>query len=104
MVGEDRVLGLGRRWRAGSIYDRMLVKGWAQESPTLRRFEIKTRQAGVRAVILYGDGFRASQDRGPGFRLTDRELGVVNPWWKRLGVVYRHEGWTGYAPARGRNR
>jgi hypothetical protein len=33
--------------------------------------------ADVRAVILYGDGFRASQDRGPGFRLDDRELAVV---------------------------
>jgi hypothetical protein len=104
LVGEDRVLGLGRRWRAGSIYDRMLVKGWAEASPTLRRFEIKTRQAGIRAVILYGDGFRASQDRAPGFRLTDRELAVVNPWWKRLGVVYRHAGWTGYAITGGRNR
>ncbi|MEK7475939.1 MAG: hypothetical protein AAB152_09960 [Candidatus Coatesbacteria bacterium] len=104
LVGEDRVLGLGRRWRAGSIYDRMLVKEWAEDSGSLRRFEVKTRQAGVRAVILYGDGFRASQDRGPGFRLTDRELGVVNPWWKRLGVVYRHQGWTGYAITGVRNR
>jgi hypothetical protein len=97
MVGEDRVLGLHRRWRAGSIYDRMLVKEWAAASAGPRRFEIKARQAGVRAVILYGDGFKASQDRGPGFRLTGRELGVVNPWWKRLGVVYRHAGWTGHA-------
>jgi hypothetical protein len=96
MVGEDRVLGIGRRWRAGSIYDRMLVKEWAEASVNARRFEVKIRQAGVRAVILYGDGFLASQDRGPGFRLTDRDLKVLNPWWKRLGTVYRHKGWTGH--------
>ncbi len=97
-VGEDRPLGARRRWRAASVYNRSLLKTWAAESADARRFLLKVRQGGrFTAVILNGGMFEASQARGPGFRLTPRELAVVNPWWKRLAVAWRLPPWTGYA-------
>lgn len=99
LVGEDRVLGLGRRWVAASRYDLQPVKRWAAESADARRFALKARQADVGAVILHGGQFRAWLGRGSAFDLTDRELGVINPWWKRLRVIWRRPPWEGSIPA-----
>ncbi len=98
LVGEDRVLGLGRRWIAASRYDLSLIKRWAAESRDTRRFALKVRQAGVGAVILHGDQFRAWQGRGPAFELTPAELARVNPWWRGLRVVWRRPPWEGSVP------
>ncbi len=97
LVGEERVLGIGRRWRGTRKYNIPLVKEWARDASDSRRFAIRAKQAGVKAVLLYVPGFNNVQDRGPAFKLTERELDVLNSWWKRLGVVYRSQSWIGYA-------
>ena len=97
LVGEDRVLGIGRRWRGTCEYNIPLVKEWARDAVDSRRFALRTRQAGIRAVLLYSQGFHAVERRGPAFKLTDRELDIINPWWKSLRRVYEGQYWTGYA-------
>lgn len=97
LVGEDRVLGIGRRWAGGSLYNVPLLKAWAEESDSSGRLGIKARQAGVRAVLVNVRGYREVEGRGEAFRLTGREWEVVNPWWKRLRVAYRSGEWVGYA-------
>jgi len=97
LVGEDRNLGMDRPWSGGSEYNVQLVKTWAKESPDSRRFAIRTRQAGIGAVVFNVPRFNDSLGRAPAFALTARELAIVNPWWKRLREVYKTPPRIGYA-------
>ncbi len=100
LVGEDRVLGIGRRWKATSIFNEPLVRVWARECPSAGRVAVKARQAGVRVALVNGDGLNALRDRGF-MAMSAREWGVLNGWWKSLGVAYRAPPWTAYVvPAR----
>jgi 4-amino-4-deoxy-L-arabinose transferase-like glycosyltransferase len=100
LVGEDRVLGMGRLWTGGSEYNIQAVKAWARESPDSRRFAIKARQAGIGAVVLNVPRFKDSLARGPAFDLSPRELAIVNPWWKGLREAYKNPPRIGYAVTR----
>lgn len=84
LVGEVEPLGIGRRWVGCTVYNRMPVHRWAEESMDARRFTVKVRQSGVASVILNVAGFRDWSGRGNVFTIAPRELGILNPWWKSL--------------------
>lgn len=99
LVGEECVLGLGRPWKGGSIYDVPPLEEWARASADERRFSVKIRQSGIESVLLNGDSLTLRMDRGD-FRLDEREWGVLNGWWKSLRVVFRNPPRVGFVPGR----
>jgi len=96
LVGEDRVLGLGRIWRGSSKWNVPLLERWTRESPDSRRLALKVRQSGVRSVLLNGEMYEHLRGRGD-FNLSPERMAVLNAWWKTLGVVFKAPPLMGYA-------
>lgn len=96
LVGEDRPLGIGRVWEGSSIYNVPLLEWWLKESPSVRRLSIRVRQAGIRSVLVNYSGFDSMKSRGD-FDLTFSQMGILNAWWKTLGVVFTEPPVVGYA-------
>jgi len=96
LVGEERALGIGRVWEGSSIYNIPVLEWWVRESADSRRLAIRVKQAGIRAVLLNGDGFKHLQARGD-FNLSEPRMAILNGWWKTLGVVFAEPPVTAYA-------